>query len=172
MRDGKMINLAGNTNPGYYIRKELHEAGIEAIYTGRSGIEVQSNLGGKLDGWTLRRWWNFWTANAGGSYGMLLEDAIELHDKDYPIKGVNQPRTYGEVIRTYGCPGGDDPRKWAIPQNDKLGPQLRKLKIRLPTDAEVARLCNEGKIIGPRYIGTYTIDTQEALNEFARTIKR
>jgi len=102
-------------------------------------------LTGKLGNWTFERAWTYWVANSSKrKTGLPLDIAEKLHDKKYRIKGPEEPKTYGQVIRVQGHCGCPLPKDWARPAT--------------------------GLGIDKKFVDNYHIDTQEGLDEFARTL--
>lgn len=176
-----MKNLAGLMSADGSITEELKQAYIPIIRADGRG-EVPYNFAGKLDDWSFKRAWCYWDATASErSKGLPLSVATELHFKEYPkntdVKKTaysNGPiRIYGQVVRVEGHCGCPEPKEWALPTEDVLKRELKKLGIdcRHVTNRELAKLFNEDKVIVDRFVDNYHIDTQLGLDEFARTVK-
>jgi len=103
-----MKNLAGVKKADDYIRGELETAGIKIRKGPLDDGGVPYTLTGKLGNWTFERAWTYWMANSSKrKTGLPLDIAEKLHDKKYRIKGPEEPKTYGQVIRVQGhcgCP--------------------------------------------------------------------
>ncbi|MDO8517112.1 MAG: hypothetical protein Q7S33_03210 [Nanoarchaeota archaeon] len=166
-----MINLAGNKEADVFIQEELLSARIPLIRGTMSKGEVPYSISGQLKNWNFQRAWRYWIADAEG-LGLPLEVASELHERKYPITGERQPLTYGEMVRVVGHCGCPHPKQWAFPVKDILYPQLQKLRQENISYGDLAKLCNEGIIVGQRFVQNYHIDSQEGLNEFARVINQ
>ena len=107
-----MKNLAGETKADLHILKELNEAGIEIIEGKRTRGEVPYTLTGKLANWNFSRAWYYWMADAKDGNGLPLDVATKLHNRTYPLKGEQEPKKYGHVIRVIGHAGCPPPGKW------------------------------------------------------------
>jgi len=80
-----MKNLAGVKECDIIIREELYLAGIEEIESKSKG-EVPFSVGGRIGYWTLERAWYYWIASVERPQdGLILKDAVELHEKKNPI---------------------------------------------------------------------------------------
>ena len=166
-----MKNLAGVKEADEYIQEELILAGIPLIKGGRNAGEVPYSITGKLGDWTFGRAWYYWVASSEKGNGLPLEIATALHERNYPIIGEKQPKTYGQIIRVMGdctCP---HPREWALPNRETLDKALKTLGRETAPYCELITLLNTGKIQGPRFVEAYHIDNQLGLNEFARVIR-
>lgn len=77
-----MRNAAGDLSCDEYIKLELETAGIpfEQINVLKTTSEVPSTIIGFLDGWTFRRAWYYWVAQAKDTV-LLFEFADGLHLK-------------------------------------------------------------------------------------------
>ena len=102
-----MRNLAGVEEADQYIQEELLLAGIDIVKAEAHREEVPYTLEGKLGPWTFTRAQYYWRVNAPDGEGLPLDFAVELHTREYPIKGEKQPKTYGNAVRVSGhcgCP--------------------------------------------------------------------
>lgn len=166
-----MKNLAGVKEADESIQEELYIAGINIVKGEQSKGEVQYSIRGKLRDWNFSRAWYYWVASAPDGKGLPLEVATELHEREYPISGDNQPKTLGQVIRVTGHCGCPPPKDWAEPVEEVLRKELERFKITSATYGELAKLYNSGKINVPRFVNLYHINNQLGLNEFAHVIK-
>lgn len=156
-----MINLAGNLAADERIQEELILANIDLITGEKNTGEVPYTIMGKLGDWKFKRAWNYWIARAPDGKGLPLEIASSVHEQDYPIQGLNQPKKYGEVIRVTGncmCP---HPSQWAFPTERSLdeGSKVSGKNWRQINYGNLAKLLNEGSIPGQRFVNLYHIDT-------------
>lgn len=158
--------LAGVADCDIKIANELKLAGIPAITVQKSSGEVPYTLVGQIGNWTFTRLWYYWSATNKVD-GLPLATAEILHYTPYP---KSSHEIYGDVIRVAGHGGAPSPTEWAFPDMDDVQIQMTKLGIKDGTYGNIAKLLNEGILTGDRYVKTYHIDTQEGLNEFARTL--
>jgi len=168
-----MINLAGNKDADAYIQSELHIAGIDQVKCEASRKEVAYSITGLLGDWTFERAWYYWKASAPDGKGLPLEIATQLHELEYPIVGHKQPKTYGEIIRVAGDCSCPHPEKWAFPTKKVFNKESKRIGIdwKQTCYRDLAELCNNGSIIGERFVNSYHIDDQIGLNEFAKVIR-
>lgn len=172
-----MKNLAGVTECDKDIREELYLAGIEVIPMDGKG-EVPFSIAGRIGNWKLTRAWTYWIVTVEiESDGLLLENAMKLHNKPNP---VYNDRILGTSIRSgghCGCPSPDE--YGAQPVYDKalneklltLGYEEKELngtKYVNINVGEISKLNKEGKLDAPFYVDCYHIDNQIGLNEFAK----
>lgn len=177
-----MINLAGNKVADSYIKEELYLANIPAVQIEPENGEVPYTIIGKIGNWTFKRGWSYWiTWCENEELGLVLKDALELHNKKNPINND----ILGNVIRCGGHAGCPSPDEYgAQPIYDyKLDKKLESLGYKKQYDAfldkeyipisvgEISELCNKGKLIIERYVVSYHIDTQIGLTEFAKFLK-
>lgn len=166
------------------ICEELKLSGIPIVKLDERSGEVPTIFGGKIGNWTFRRAWHYWVASTENvEDGLPLNLALELHNKSITsITGVEYD-ILGKFIRSGGdctCPSPDG--YTSQPKyNEELEEKLIELGYEKKTfkgrDKEysyidincgdVAKLCNEGKLIVERYVDCYHIDEQFGLNEFA-----
>ena len=167
-----MINLAGNKLADDFIREELILANIEVIKVKKNEGEVPYTFMGKLGNWGFTRAWTHWIARAPDGKGLPLEIASIMHEQDYPIQGLNQPKKYGEIIRVTGNCTSPHPRQWALPcekEMDNWSKTTEKYWGEI-SYRNLAKLCNEGAIPGQRFVNLYHIDNQLGLNYFEKII--
>ena len=174
-----MRNLAGVNNCDEYIKEELEKAGIPIIGKISKG-EVPYSIAGKLGDWSFGRAWYYWAASVPEhqGIGLPLSVAKELHLKEYPFE-EQKPRygglieKYGDVVRVSGHVGAPHPKEWAFPTREVLDKESEKLEIDwgLIPFGELRKMCDEGKIVGDRFVDSYHIDTQEGFNELSRLIQ-
>lgn len=160
-----MKNLAGVKECDDEIRKELKEAGIRAISVEKSKGEVPYSIEGQLSYFRFQRAWYYWVVEGD----VPLDIANEMYSTEVGKKDVR-------VAGHCGCP---PPEEWAFPREDvlfELGvykmPSEEHPHGDSPTYGELAEMCNSGKIVAPRYVQSYHIDSQEGLKLFADTIKK
>ena len=177
-----MINLAGNKDADKHIKEELYLAGIEAINEKSEG-EVPYTIVGRIGNWKLHRAWYYWIASVERPEdGLKLADAMKLYNTPHP---ADSKKKLGDTIRSGGDCGCSAPDGYTAQPvyNDELDEKLMALGyekeyikfldkslIRISV-GDVAKLCNEGKLIVERYVDCYHIDDQIGLLEFAKTIK-
>jgi hypothetical protein len=175
-----MINLAGVKTADVSIQEELILANIPIKKVELGRTEVPYTLVGESGDWKFNRAWTYWVAFVGGGSdvigdgkGLPLEIASQLHERKYPIIGEKQPVIYGMVVRVTGHCGFPHPREWAFPTREVLeeeskiiGKDWKEINY-----GNLAKMCNDGVIVGERFVNYYHIDTQLGLNEFARVIR-
>jgi len=164
-------HLVGIKEADLYIKDELFLAGIPAIKGEKSEREIPYSITGKLGDWNFGRAWYYWVASAQNGKGLSLEVATQLHERQYPIIGEDQPKIYGKVIRVTGHCGCPHPRDWALPTGEILRKETQRLGKKDATYGELAILLNSGQIKAPRFVNLYHIDNQIGLNEFVKVIK-
>ena len=179
-----MKNLAGDKDADLFIEEELYLAGIETIELESEG-EVPFTIAGRIGNWKLTRAWTYWVARVElPTDGLLVETALELHNKPNPVNSVQH---LGQVVRAGGHAGGISPDGYVAQPvyNDELNEKLVKLGYKIEkhtlgkmiwkgvdiTYGEMAELCNEGKLDVERYVDCYHIDSQVGLKEFAEFLK-
>lgn len=151
-----MKNLAGVKECDSDIQEELNEAGIEIQKIELGKTEVPYTLMGKLGSFEFCRSWYYWVVKGD----VPLEAAQEMYVNEIGRKDVR-------VAGNCGCP---PPEEWALPTNiDEI---LSDMKIASIGIKELRDMCNEGKIVGPRFVSTYHIDSQEGLNLFTETLRK
>jgi hypothetical protein len=193
-------NLAGNQDADKYIIEELTLADIELVRGTLTRSEVPYIITGRLHDWTFERGWKYWVAEAKPAYGLPLDIAIRLHEKEYPIPGNLHPApysnkkqmTYGQVVRVAGHCGCPHPREWAhhydaegrevfVDPQGKIEQEREKFlkshaqifdadDIRELRDARYVRSIDDA-IIERSVMGFYHIDTQLGLKELADAIR-
>jgi len=178
-----MINLAGVDTCDTDIKEELYIAGIEIINVVSNG-EVPSTIESRIGNWRLRRAWNYWVATVERPEdGLILTDALELHNMPSPINNENK---IGYVIRCGGHAGAPSPDEYgAKPIYDEtLNQRLKKLGFEERyfeslnmnfidiNISQINKLFEEGKLDVERYVDSYHIDTQIGLNLFVNFISK
>lgn len=142
-----MKNLVGVKRCDDHIKRELEKAGIAAVkIEEKNKGEVSYTIVGRLGTWELRRAWCYWIANSKKDiipYG----NAADMHDKEYPSH-MFEPETRDSDANVYG----DVIRAYG--DGNATHPKDNKFVM-------LANGCSH-----------YHIDTQEGLNEFARTVKK
>ena len=168
-----MINLAGNKQADERIQEELNLANIDLVKGDINVGEVPYTITGKLGNWIFKRAWSYWIARAPDGKGLTLEIASSMHEQDYPITELNQPKKYGEIIRVTGNCTSPHPNRWALPSEIEMDVWSKTLENdwREISYGNLAKLCNEGSIPGQRFVNLYHIDTQLGLNELSRVIR-
>lgn len=172
-----MKNLAGVKDCDKDIREELYLAGIEVVPLDAKG-EVPFTIAGRIGNWKLTRAWYYWIVSVEiPSDGLLLEDAMKLHNKPNP---VDSDRILGTSIRCgghCGCPSPDEygaqpvydealnQKLIALGYEEKTLGSVKYVDINV---GEISKLNQEGKLDVPFYVGNYHIDDQIGLNEFAK----
>lgn len=160
-----MKNLAGNKTCNKQIRKELEEAGVP-IVSDRDCLkhEVPASIAGALGEFNFTRAWYYWVVSGD----VPLRVAEDLYRG--PI-GKRDIRVVGHC----GCP---PPSEWAFPKKEvlyELGvykhPSEEHPFGESPNYGDLAKMCNSGQIVAPRFVSSYHIDSQEGLNKFVKTIK-
>lgn len=172
-----MKNLAGVTECDNDIREELYLANIEVVPMEGKG-EVPYSITGRIGYWKLTRAWTYWIVSVENpTDGLLLEDAMKLHNKPNPI---NSNKILGTSIRSgghCGCPSPDEYGAQPVYDNNlnkkliKLGYEKKELCGKKYIDisvGEISKLNQEGKLDAPFYVDCYHIDNQIGLNEFAK----
>ena len=177
-----MKNLAGVTDADKFILEELYLAGIEVVKVPLSNGEVPFSFVGKIGKWTLERRWYYWSASVDKEQtGLPLKQALELNNKKHPT----DDSCLGDIIRAGGHAGGISPDDYVAQPifNEELNSKLEALGYKKEYSeflkkeyiainyGEMAKLCNENKLIIDRYVGCYHIDEQIGLKEFASFIK-
>lgn len=167
-----MRNLAGDKRADEFIQEELFLAGIDIIKEKGDG-EVPYTIEGKLSNWKFERAWHYWVASTEEGKGLPLDIAIDLHEREYPLKGERQPITYGIVVRSAGFAGGIHPIDWNIGTAYRLTEELQKLgeDPKTITRKDLLALYKQGNLKGEDSIDSYHIDHQIGLNEFARVVR-
>jgi len=178
-----MKNLAGVNEADLTIKEELYLAGIEQVPAEAKG-EVPYTIEGRIGNWRLRRAWYYWMVSVElPTDGLLLKDAVELHEKPNPI---NPDKILGTSIRCGGHCGCPSPVEYgAQPVHDEaleeklvaLGYKkeyseiLKKEFVRI-TVGEISELCEAGRLVVDQYVTSYHIDDQIGLNEFAKFLNK
>jgi len=169
-----MKNLAGVVDCDDYINEELYLAGITVVKTEKYKGEVAYNFKGILNNWIFIRSWNYWIAYTKlQEHGLKLKDALELHNKFYPIPS-DRIKILGSVIRSGGHCGAPSPDEYgAQPINEELIKIANELNLDINElyVGKVSELCNKGIIKLERYVDCYHIDTLIGLKEFASFVK-
>jgi hypothetical protein len=164
-----MKNLAGIPEVNDYIQEELYLAGVTIEECDENKGEVEYSFIGKIGKWTLKRAWYYWVASVEKiDDGLILDKAMELHNKPYPIKGVVP--NLGQIIRSGGHCGAPPPDEygaridWDVFE-DSISKDITLLdKIKKGEDFRK-------KYKGSKYVTCYHIDSQIGLNEFVKFIK-
>ena len=164
-------NLTGVREADESVQEELYLADINRVRIGLSKGEVPYTIMGKLGHWDFYRIGNHWAASAPDGGGFSLRFAMSLHNQTYPLIGLDQPETFGEVIRVAGCEQPIHPKDWALPKREVLDEGRKRLRVKNNTHENLVNLCTFGQIQGERFVNSYDIDTQVGLNEFAKTIR-
>lgn len=143
-----MNNLANISNADEIILEELYLAKISSIKVEKSKSEVPYSYIGRVGDWTFKRAWNYWIAHVDeNKIGILLKDALILHNNKHPIKDC----ILGDVIRSGGHAG--------CPSPDEYGAIPIKLRNK------------NGKPIVEKHVICYHIDDQIGLNQLASAIR-
>jgi len=181
-----MKNLAGAEIADEIIKEELGISAIHPVLDLPLIGEVPYSLRGELSNWTFRRAWKYWVASTADGEGIPLEAAELLHEKPYPILNdrgfAGEISIYGHAIRVAGHCGAPAPQKGAT--HVDADSNILSLDPHL-VEKEKYDSFVERSLIAPisnlRFVQTldeavtstvdlYHIDTQEGLNDFARTI--
>jgi len=177
-----MKNLAGVKQCDITIQEELYLAGIEEIKLESKG-EVPFTIAGRIGYWTLERAWYYWIASVERRQdGLILKDAIKLHEKQNPI---DPKRILGDSVRTDGFAGGIHPikhgaepvynktleEKLLVLGYEKVYSKILKIEYVPISVGEISKLCEEGKLDVEQYVNLYHIDDQIGLNEFKRFLE-
>ncbi len=157
-KDGHFKNLAGAAFADILIEKELKGAGVEIVKIDSAQSEVPFTLIGKLGSFKLVRAWTYWMVDCM----MPLEVAEEIYADEIGAKFVR-------VAGHCGCP---PPEEWAYPYADDLEKGPEELGLETATHGELAEIPNSGKIVVPRFVQSYHIDTMPGLKLFVETTKR
>lgn len=157
-KDGGFKNLAGAAYADILIEKELNDAGIEIVKGNRTQSEVPFTLTGKLGTFSFVRAWTYWMVDCM----MPLEVAKEMYADEVGAKFVR-------VSGNAGCP---PPEEWAFPCSEDLKKGMTELGLESTTYGELAEILNSGKIIAPRFVQSYHIDTMPGLKLFVETAKK
>ena len=175
-----MINLAGVIDADDAVMTELQTAHIPIVKARKDRYsEVPYTIKGKLKDWNFERAWCYMIATAPEGKGLPLDAATQLHFKEYPnniepnrTAYSNGPiRVYGQSVRVAGHCGCPSPKDWNFRNQEKKAEKLLKKPWKEITPGELLRLLNEHKIIGETSVDNYHIESQEGLDELARTIK-
>ena len=166
-----MKNLRGNSRADDCIQEELATAGIPFVEVKRNFRDFPHSYIGRLSNWTFQRTPCDWRAYVHDGDGLPLEIAAQLHERQYPIVGEGQPKTYGRVIRVFGDCGCPHPSRWAMPSMATLREVMKSSWKENATYDELAIMLDGRKFEGQKFSYVYHIDTQPALNEFARVVR-
>lgn len=188
-----MKNLTESKYPDETVLSELFLAGIEPISTPLRNEKSDDfgNYYGKIGNWIFKRRWGYWSAfvqikgstfenNLDVINGIPLAVAMKLYNRQHPTKNIN----LGEVVRAGGDGNGLSPDEYVSSPiyNDDLDNQLVALGYKKEFDdlikrdvvhinrGEIAKLFNEKKLIGERYVSQYHIDDLVGLKLFAETL--
>lgn len=176
-----MKNLAANRDADIVIREELYLAGIPAVIVPKSNSEVPYTVIGRLGNWVFTRAWYYWVAKVELlTDGLLLDKALDLHNRKHPIIDCN----LGKMIRSGGHYGSPSPDVYGADPvyGAELDAQLESLGYRKEyveclkesywgiSVGDISKMCNDGKLSVDRYVDCYHIDDQVGLCEFAKEI--
>lgn len=178
-----MKNLAANRDADIVIREELYLAGIPAVIVPKSNSEVPYTVIGRLGNWVFTRAWYYWVAKVELlTDGLLLDKALDLHNRKHPIIDCN----LGKMIRSGGHYGSPSPDVYGADPvyGAELDAQLESLGYRKEyveclkesywgiSVGDISKMCNEGKLSVDRYVDCYHIDDQIGLLEFVKAVNQ